>query len=268
MKSTILFLVSVIFLSSSLSAQQMTIQPSILDYHLAPGTSESQTITITNLSKKKMIFSTELNDWRRDSAGAHQYYQPDTLSRSCASWVSLSKELVELEPGKSENVLVRLRVPTDPAASKEMKWAMLFLQSVSEQDSSSGRKKGISTKINEVVRVGIHIYQTPPQLTKLAAKAVSFNPVPNEKNVYELAMTNTGDVMLNCKAHLELTNIANGSEAKFENIEFPVFPGGKRKVKMIIPASISAGKYSALAVLDLGEDIPLEALEREIEVKK
>lgn len=267
MKSLILSLATFVFISVAAQAQQMSIQPSILDYHLAPGTSESQTISITNLSNKKMIFEANLADWQRDSTGSHEYYKADTISRSCAAWVSLSKTLIELEPGKTENILVKLVAPTDPSKDKEMKWAMLFLQSVSEQDSASRNKKSVSTKINEIVRVGIHIYQTPPQLTNLSAKAISFTPVAGEKNVYELAMANTGDVQINCKAHLELTNVASGSETKFENIEFPVFPGGKRKVKLTIPPSIKSGKYSALAVLDLGEDIALEALEKEIVVK-
>ncbi len=232
MKSTILAVVSFIIVSFAAQAQQISIQPSILDYHLAPGTTESQSITITNLSPKKMIFEANLADWLRDSVGSHEYYKADTLSRSCAKWVSLSKNLIELEPGQSENLLVKLRAPMDPASSKEMKWAMLFLQSVSEQDSSSRNKKKVSTKINEVVRVGIHIYQTPPQLTNMSAKALSFTPVAGEKNTYEFAMANTGDVMLTCKAHLELTNIASGSETKLENIEFPVFPGANRKSKI------------------------------------
>jgi hypothetical protein len=178
--------------------------------------------------------------------------------------VTLNKNLIELEPGQTENLLVKLKAPADPAQVKEMKWAMLFLQSVSEQDSSSRKQKNMSTKIKEVVRVGIHIYQTPPQLTNKAARAVSFTPVPGEKNTYELAMANTGDIMLNCKAHLELTNVVNGVETKLDNIEFPVFPGANRKVKLTIPAKLSSGKYSAIAVLDLGEDMALEALEKEI----
>jgi len=268
MKTTILVFSVLVLLSGATKAQQMSIQPSILDYHLSPGTTQSQSITITNLSQKKMIFEADFADWQRDATGSHEYYRADTLARSCASWVSVSKRLIELEPGKSENVLVKMVVPADPTGAKQMKWAMLFLQSVSEQDSSARMKKGISTKINEVVRVGIHIYQTPPMLTNVSAKAISFTAVPGEKNVYELAMANTGDVMLNCKAHLELTNVENGSETKFENIEFPVFPGGNRKVKLVIPSSISSGKYSALAVLDLGEDFALEALEKEIVVVK
>jgi hypothetical protein len=266
MKSTILTIALFISVTFMAKAQQISIQPSILDYHLSPGISESQSITITNLSQKKMIFEASLADWQRDSTGSHEYYRADTLSRSCASWVSISKTLIEVAPGRSENLLVKLLAPADPSKVNEMKWAMLFLQSVSEQDSSS-RNKNVSTKINEVVRVGIHIYQTPPQLTNMSAKAVSFKPVPGEKNTYEFAMANTGEVMLNCKAHLELTNVANGTETKVEKIEFPVFPGGTRKVKLNLPANISTGKYSALAILDLGEDMALEAMEKEIEVR-
>ena len=267
MKTIVLTLAFIIGIAGITNAQQVSIQPSILDYHLNPGTTESQSITITNLSQKKMIFEANMADWLRDSTGSHQYYKADTLKQSCATWVSLDKNLIELAPGQSQTLLVKMRVPTDPSAIKEMKWAMLFLQSVAEQDGST-KNKNVATKIKEVVRVGIHIYQTPPQLTTKSARALSFTPVPGEKNTYELAMANTGDVMLNCKAHLELTNVASGSEVKLDNIEFPVFPGGNRKVKLTIPGNLSAGKYSAIAVLDLGEDMALEALEKEIEIRK
>ncbi|MEJ7740673.1 MAG: hypothetical protein WKF97_24925 [Chitinophagaceae bacterium] len=267
MKSIILAIAFIIAVCGAAQAQQISIQPSILDYHLAPGNTESQAITITNLSRKKMIFEANLADWLRDSTGSHEYYKADTLLRSCANWVSVDKDLIELEPGESKNLLVKLRVPADPAMAKEMKWAMLFLQSVSEQDSTSRDKKKVSTKINEVVRVGIHIYQTPPYLTRKEAKAVSFTSVAGEKNSYEFTMANTGDVMLHCKAHLELTNVASGKETKLNNIEFPVFPGGARKIKLVVPGNLSSGKYSALAVLDLDEDLALEALEKEIEVR-
>lgn len=60
MKSTALAIAMLFILSGVANAQQMSIQPSILDYHLAPGTTESQTITITNLSNKKMIFEASL----------------------------------------------------------------------------------------------------------------------------------------------------------------------------------------------------------------
>ena len=45
-----------------------------------------------------------------------------------------------------------------------------------------------------------------------------------------------------------------------------MFPEGKRILKFIIPETIPKGKYSALAVLDIGEDEELQAIEKTIEI--
>lgn len=263
------FFYFILFLGSAFSSrgQQVTIQPSILEFHAAPGMTESQAIRITNVSASKVIFEAYLADWLRDTTGAHQYFRPDTLSRSCASWVHLSKQFIEIEPGKTEELLVQLKTPEDGKAGSEMKWAMLFLQSAKEQDSASRMKKELSTRIKELVRIGVHIYQTPPQLTKMSGRLVALKPVTDEKNAFELYMENTGELMLQSKARLELTEISSGKEYKLNWIEFPVFPEAKRKIKLIIPSSIPPGQYSVLAVMDIGEGAPLEALEKVIEVK-
>jgi hypothetical protein len=263
-------LVSCIFFAlfiTSLFAQRITVQPSILDYHIQPAGVESQSIKISNLSDKKISFRAYLADWLRDSTGSHRYFKPDTLNRSCASWVRLNKSLIEIEPGTTGEVLVQLQAPSDTGEFKQMKWAMLFLQSTDEQDSSTRNNKQMQTQIKEILRVGIHIYQTPPALNKYAAKAITFKPIASEKKAYEFTMQNTGEMMLHCKAYVELTNIENGTVYKIDKAEFPVFPEGVRKVKFTIPENIPAGKYSTLAILDIGEEMPLEAIETVIEIK-
>jgi hypothetical protein len=255
------------FVTISVSAQKVGIQPSILEFHLMPGVTESQLIRISNFSDKKVSFQAYVADWLRDSTGAHHYYKPDTLSRSCATWIKLDRNFVELEPGKSEDFLVRLQAPNDPQAFKQMKWAMLFLQSAAEQDSANRDNKQFNTKIKELLRVGIHIYQTPPSVTKMSAKALTLLPVTDEKNAYDFFMQNTGETMLQCNAHLELTNIETGKEIKLDRTEFPVFPEARRIVRLTIPDTVPKGKYSALAILDIGEDASLEAIERTIEIK-
>jgi hypothetical protein len=267
MKPFFLTGIFIFFVSVGVFAQKVGIQPSILEFHVLPGTTESQVIRISNLSDKKVGFEAYLADWLRDSTGAHQYFKPDTLARSCASWVKLEKNFIEVEPGKSAEFLVRLQGPDNPAAFEQMKWAMLFLQSVSEQDSADKNNKQFSTQIKELLRVGIHIYQTPASVTALNAKALTLKPVDGEKNAYDFYMENTGALMLQCKVHLELTNIETGKEIKLDRIEFPVFPEGKRKVRLNIPADVPKGNYSALAILNIGEDAALEAIERTIEVK-
>jgi hypothetical protein len=100
---------------------------------------------------------------------------------------------------------------------------MLFLQSADEQDSASHSNKQFQTQIKEVLLVGIHIYQTPAVLNKYAAEAIAFKPLASEKNGYELTMQNVGNVMLQCKAHVELTNIETGTEYKLVKNRIPYF---------------------------------------------
>lgn len=267
MKCRLCTLFALVIVSLNASAQKVGIQPSILEFHLAPAGTESQVIKINNLSDTKVSFQAYLADWLRDSTGAHHYYKPDTLDRSCASWITINKNFIEVEPGKSEELLVRLQAPSDTELFKRMKWAMLFLQSAEEQDSADRKNKQFNTKIKELLRVGIHIYQTPPAVTKMSAKAITLKPVDTEKNAYDFQMVNTGETMLQCKAQLALTNVETGKEIKLDKVEFPVFPDGKRTVRLVIPDSVPKGKYSALAILDIGEDASLEAIERTIEVK-
>jgi len=248
--------------------QQVGIQPATLDFHLSPGRTEAQVVKITNLSSQKMVFQLSLADWLRDSTGAHQYFRADTLPHSCASWVKLEKNSIEILPGRSEDILIRLQGPSDAQAFQQMKWAMLFLQSAPEQDNTAHKNKETETKIQQLLRVGIHIYQTPPSVTNSgAARAVALREAPDEKNAYDFSMINTGGTMLQCKVHLELTSIETGREIRSDIIEFPVFPEGKRVIRLKIPAATSSGKYSALAVLDIGEESSLEAIEKNIEVK-
>ncbi len=265
MKIPFLIIISCLLSIAGL-AQSVAIQPSILDFRLAQGGRETQVIRITNLSDKKLSFEAYLADWLRDSTGSHQYFRPDTLKRSCAKWVSLDKTFIEVAPNSTQELLVSLQGPAGAAAFNEMKWAMLFLQSASERDSADRRNSSVSTQVKELLRVGIHIYQTPPLANKPAAKAIALKPVEGEKRTYEFQMRNTGAAMLQCKARLELTNIETGKELKLSNIEFPVFPEGSRKVRFIVPAELPSGKYAALAILDIGEDYPLEAIEKNIEL--
>jgi P pilus assembly chaperone PapD len=246
--------------------QQFAIQPGTLSFNVEPGKTQTQVVRVANTSNKKIAFQAYLGDWIRDSTGGHAYYRPDTLKKSCAGWVTLSKNFIELQPSQVEELLVTLTGPNNPEAFKEMKWAMLFVQTVEEQETAQSKGKEVKTQIKESIRAGIHIYQTPPALTKSMAQALFLRP-SKEKNTYEFGVFNMGDVMLQCKANMTLTNTKTGEEYKLEKVEFPMFPEGKRVVKFTVPEKMPKGKYSALAVLDFGEDQELQAIEKTIDVK-
>lgn len=254
-----------ICLSFFAKAQNVGAYPTTLDFRLGGGLSESQVINISNTSGKKVQFKLYLNDWVRDSMGGHIYYRADTLSRSCSKWVALSDNFVELESGQVKQVTVKLSMPADAEATKEMKWAMLFIETVKEANATND--KTTQASVNNLLRIGVHIYQTPPALTNKEVKVYDLKPSPEGLNIYNLICQNTGDVMLECKSYLELAAISDGSKTKLDPIEFPMFPGQKRYVSFELPKNMAKGKYSVLGVVDGGEDMSLEAIESQLEVK-
>ncbi|HCN83746.1 MAG TPA: hypothetical protein DIT07_09000 [Sphingobacteriaceae bacterium] len=174
---------------------------------------------------------------------------------------------MEVEARQTKEVRVTMNTPSDSMQFKEMKWAMLFVQNVTEQAGDKNATGKVTAKLTEVFRFGIHIYQTPPGVTNKEAKALSLKQDSIEKKAYNFAIVNTGGTQLTCKARLELTNIETGKEIKLEEVEFPVFPGAKRIVQLLLPADIPKGKYSMLALLDYDTSMPLEAVELGIEIK-
>ncbi len=256
-----IYFIALILCSTRGIAQRINVNPTILSFNASAGQSATQILTITNLSDKKQAYQLSLGDWIRDTTGEHRYYAPGTIKRSCAAWVTLESPIVEVEPQKSRDVRITLAIPSDSAATNEMKWAMIFVQNVEEQTGSENNAAKLKATIKEIYRIGVHIYQTPPSINKKEAKALSLVQETANKDLFDFTMVNTGATMLDCKVRLVLTNLANGNEIKLDEQSFPVFPEGKRIVKLEIPKTVPAGKYSMLGVLEYDPDMPLEAIE-------
>lgn len=248
-------------------AQRINVNPTILTYNESAGQSSTQLLTITNLSDKKQAYQLSLGDWIRDTTGEHRYYAPGTIKRSCANWVTFDSPVVEVDPQKSKDVRVTLTIPQDPEAVKEMKWAMIFVQNVEEQTGADNKAGKMKATIKEIYRIGIHVYQTPPSIAKKEAKAISLVKDKTDPNFYKFTMVNSGMTMLDCKVRLVLTDLANGNEIKLDEQSFPVFPDANRVIKLEIPKSVPAGKYSMLGILEYDPDLPLEAIESSYEKK-
>lgn len=249
--------------ATQINAQNLGVYPTTLDFKLAAGQSEAQTINLSNGSQEKVQFRIYLNDWIRDSLGGHIYYEPASIERSCARWLQIDKNFIELQPGESTQLTVQMLVPQDESA-KDMKWAMLFIETIEE--NTSRNDENAQATVKNLIRVGVHVYQTPPGATEKSISVVDLKPHPEIANAYNLVCKNTGDVMIECKAYLELAD-ATGEQTRLDYIEFPMFPGQKRFVTFELPKNMPDGKYSALGVLDAGEDLSLEAIESSVEVK-
>jgi P pilus assembly chaperone PapD len=264
MAPRLLALLSFLTISFQAFAQGIGVVPSTLSFTLNRNRSQTQVVTLSNDSKSRIQFRLYLADWLRDSVGGHEYLAPGTLSRSCSRWISVDPAFVELEPGKTAKVQVRMQLPDSAAAAEEMKWSMLFVETVDEQKSFGVSK--METMVKNLLRVGVHIYQTPPGINQKATSITGFAADPAQPRTYLLSCRNTGKTMLGCKSYLELTSLQDQKKTRIDARELPMFPDQMRVISFRIPDSLPKGKYSMLGVIDAGDDVPLEVAEKTIDI--
>jgi len=113
-----------------------------------------------------------LGDWNRQENGSHAYYELGSKAYSCAKWVDLNTNFLNILPKKSAQVIVTLKAPDNEEDLEAMKWAMLYIQGSEFIEKLEGVTTGIQTKINEVLRFGIHLYQTHGSINTIDAIAI------------------------------------------------------------------------------------------------
>lgn len=267
-KLALLSLFSLLIGSKFLHAQEATgilVIPGKLEFGLDKGKNEVKTITISNNLKEPLQFKLYLGDWLRDSIGGHKYMAPATNSFSCARWISLDQEFVELQPGEKKLVSVKVNVPDSVTAIDAMRWAMIFVETAKETKAQT--TDGFTTKMTNNLRMGIHVYQTPPTVTNKDFRMIGFNGNDTSARMFEILCKNTGAVQIECKSYIEAVNLETGIKTKISFPDFPMFPGQTRKVPFRLPESLPKGKYNLIGAVDAGEDLPLEAAQKTIEIK-
>ena len=246
----------------------LAVKPAKIDFTLGRGEAAYQVVYITNEFNRTMQFKANVLDWMRDSTGAHQYAEPGTYSRSCARWVSFNKDVIEIEPGKTGELLVRMIVPDSAEAISEMKWCLVMLESVTENKKLTPSDSSRAV-VNMTMRLGIHILQTPQSfLTDKNIEMVSFTADKIDSRQFKILCRNTGKTQLQCLSFLEVTSLQTGEKIKLDSKKFPIFPDQKRYVSFTLPATLAKGKYTVTAVVDAGDDdVPLLASEAVVDLK-
>lgn len=242
--------------------QGLIIEPATLAFALKAGQSQTQTIRISNGLNVRQSFNVYLSDWLRDTLGNHSYVAPGSLSRTCSPFMATDKTFFELEPGQSSVVNVTMRIP-DTATTEQMRWSMVFIETVAEKKTPKADEKVL---LYQQMRMGIHVYQTPATLSSREVRMQGLDYEPKNQNRLRITCQNTGEVMIRCKSTVELVSMTDGKKVQIDPVDFPMFPEQRRYVDFYIPAKLPKGKYSVVAAVDAGSDVPLEAAQKIIEI--
>lgn len=264
MKKITLFLMLLI-MNTYVSAQQLSVSPSIVRFEQEVGQSNSKVIRVVNSSNTKQSLQMSVGDWLRDTLGNHVYYKPNTLIQSCANWLSVTPTFLEVEPGATAEILLNIQSPQDQQNPDMMKWAMLFIQGTIEKTDPFVPEGTLATQIRENYRFGIHVYNTPPGASKVKGELKSMVQVGPRG--FKLDVVNTGSKMLDCNTYLEILSLETGNQIDLPAQNFPVFPQSERYIYHQIPDTLAPGQYSVLGILDYGSAFPLEAVEMLMELK-
>jgi hypothetical protein len=244
--------------------KQLMILPAKVGFNLDKGESASQAITIQNTLDDTMRINFSFVDWERDSTGQHKHYYKPGFTHSCQSWVSFDRSYVEVAPGQTEVITVTMKIPDSASAIEEMKWAMLLATPMDNTVMTKG--KNYTTGVRKTSSLGIHLYQTPPSITKKEVKMISFTELTDKS--YRITSENTGGLQTSTLYSIELTSLSTGERTKLGPNEAPLFPGQRRVMDFKLPETIAKGKYTAVAIVDVSDDeVALEVAEKEIEVK-
>lgn len=248
-------------------AKGIVVSPARLMFEVDKGGTSKKSVMVKNLTGNKQRLIVELMDWTRDTLGEHNYFAPGTNSYSCAQWVTFDKPIVELEPGQSVDVTVTLSLPDNADAVSEMRWCMLIFRSLQDKYVPSGNLPKTSAQIEKNLGMGVHIYEVPPTLSTKELKMISFGPLPGKKNTYRIVAKNVGALQVYGKFSVELSS-ASGQKTALESQVVPLFPNQDRYVDFEVPANVPKGKYTAVALIDAGDDdVPIEAAQKEITIQ-
>lgn len=260
---TAAFLFTVLFFFGSMQGKAqvgLSVSPPRVFYSLEPGETGSEKVLISNVSSEHPLhLSLTFGDWAYDLYGNNLMYAPDTLSNSCANWLTVPEGFyLSLEPGESREIDLTMTVPMEDRPLENVQTAMMFVTQMNPIDGVDAQ--GAAIQIN--VRQGIKIYRkgNAPESIAIAIQNLVF-----EEDAHSLSLTfkNEGNLWINGNVTTVLFNQTTGKEVRLEPSDFYTMPGDERVMPIPLGEGLDKGTYMATVMIDYGDVTTIEAAELE-----
>ena len=247
-------------------AQDFEVAPVIMNFDANPGQIQKKVMTIRNHANIKQSFTFDFGDYEINEEGKKIRQAAGSSSRSCASWITVTPNLLELNPNEERTVTVLMTVPKDGFATK---WGMIYVQASTEQKGNEIDKQ-LATGIKVTPRIAVLISQSPKTNKNYKGKIYALKEVTTAKDsvkTFHVVVENTGDKIFEGNVQLLLADMATAEETKYKPQKNRVFPGEKRTFVLTLPNNIPKGKYVLAAILNYGHDTALEGTQLLVEIK-
>ena len=88
-----------------------TVSPSTLQFNVDAGNSLTETIKISNFTDKKQKYKVVYSDFKIDKKGKSEFQEAGTNENSLKTFLEISPEFVEIDPGSSMEVTLTVSIP-------------------------------------------------------------------------------------------------------------------------------------------------------------
>lgn len=249
-------LIGVVFLAGTAEGR-FTVSPTEIHLEVADGGRGGMPVKITNTGEKTITLKLSFGDSRFLPDGTEEEILVGGHPRSCAGWVLLSEQLLELKPGESEEIPIILEVP---AGARGSFWSKLAVEEIAGPIPGSDSRGTRSHRTLTPQRIGIRIFESVPGTTHRLAKIedVMVRSITTEEfPVVHMQVKNVGNSLLHCRGWVELLDSDGAAVDTLragKTGRFTLFPDGYRILEATARRPLRPGNYTALAIIDLGGD--------------
>lgn len=218
-------------------------------YRGTAGESIAGTVRITNPTAAPLSLRLYLSDWSFDTAGQFTFTDPGTLERSASDWLTVTATTLDLAPNETVNLPYTIAVPAGVAGGTY--WSVIFAES-EPSDPEPGQATATFS-----VRVGHIVYVNVPVLESTGAIVGMFGTPPaTPDGAYTIIAqyANTGNAAQGVEGTFSVRNEQGETVIEAAIERTVVLPGVDRAFQINVVGPLPAGNYTALVVLDYGDE--------------
>jgi hypothetical protein len=244
--------------------QGLASSPTRLYFTTPPNGNESKKLTAMNTGQTPLELGVSVGDWDYDQLGDNRIYDAGTLKTSATDWIRIypSSYLV-LQPGERQDLEVSLNVPADADSSIPVRTAMILITQLNPADVETTQGAAIQVSIRSGTKVYHSFFPEDTRDIEIVDFKKSIPASEDIRTTLQLTISVTGKLWVEGNILTELLNMESGKKTKLPDTRFYALPGNIRRIQLSLPPGLSAGRYTATALVSFGKKDQLKMAELE-----
>jgi len=227
-----------------------------MEFHLDVPSGEKATYTfwVRNRGDETIALKVYAGDFWIKPEGNEVFLEPGEVERSCAGWLELAPEELELAPDESRAIRFNINVPLEKSGTY---WAMIFVEQTNKPSIKTAKRGESQFNILSFQRVGVRVFEDAPGAGPGKGRINEVNALWDKDEGLlrvDLKFENVGDVLFRCKATMDIKDMKGETVASVELDEFNSYPRAVRTRKTTMDEKLPAGQYTALVIVDYGAE--------------